>query len=384
MLAESSTKAAKEIEYVLVDAAGGDSGKTKYTNLEPYALKNNFDSSLDLGKAILDKISSKLTLDGTARMSVSADVSDKWLGSNKTPKTDIIIAKNKISLKKGASQIMSGGPDESLSTFHTALEAIGGTGKFSKDLLRLASEVETGIMRLMPSHVGTQKGGADIQKKGGTVYKNTKMKTGPIANVKAGSFDKDTVLKEGDALNLKLKKQFADLFAGNLEFKKEFVFEAMTGKVKFGGNEGTADSFLVVDYDGSAEYNVVKNSKAPYVTKILSKVNPDVKFKSTAVTTTKNKITTKTGHYRFWSTVGLMYTAAVKANNEAYDLVHSGEVEYLSEGFFDAIKRAWNKFKSFVKNLVKKVQKWIKQSANNMMEFLELKPDIKFNNEIVW
>ncbi len=221
MLAESSTKAAKEIEYVLVDAAGGDSGKTKYTNLEPYALKNNFDSSLDLGKAILDKISSKLTLDGTARMSVSADVSDKWLGSNKTPKTDIIIAKNKISLKKGASQIMSGGPDESLSTFHTALEAIGGTGKFSKDLLRLASEVETGIMRLMPSHVGTQKGGADIQKKGGTVYKNTKMKTGPIANVKAGSFDKDTVLKEGDALNLKLKKQFAEKFAGNLEFKKE-------------------------------------------------------------------------------------------------------------------------------------------------------------------
>jgi len=68
----------------------------------------------------------------------------------------------------------------------------------------------------------------------------------------------------------------------------------------------------------------------------------------------------------------------------AYDLVNSGELEYLSEGFFDAIKRAWNKFKTFVKNLIEKVQKWIKQSANNMMEFLELKPDIKFNNEIVW
>ena len=210
------------------------------------------------------------------------------------------------------------------------------------------------------------------------------MKTGPIADVEAGSFDKDTFLKEGDTLNLKLKKQFADLFAGNQEFKKEFVFEAMTGKVKFDGNEGTADWFLVVDFDGSAEYHEVKNSKAPYVTKILSKVKPDVKFKSTAV---KKKIggkDTKTGYYRFWSTVGLMYTAAVKANNEAYDLVNSGELEYLSEGFFDAIKRAWNKFKTFIKNLVKKVQKWIKQSANNMMEFLELKADITFNNEIVW
>ena len=210
------------------------------------------------------------------------------------------------------------------------------------------------------------------------------MKTGPIADVEAGSFDKDTFLKEGDTLNLKLKKQFADLFAGNQEFKKEFVFEAMTGKVKFDGNEGTADWFLVVDFDGSAEYHEVKNSKAPYVTKILSKVKPDVKFKSTAVTKTKKGIKSKTGYYRFWSTVGLVYSAAVKANNEAYDLVNSGELEYLSEGFFDAIKRAWNKFKTFIKNLVKKVQKWIKQSANNMMEFLELKPDITFNNEIVW
>jgi len=377
-LAESSTKAAKEMEYVLVDAAGGDSGKTKYTNLKK-AIKGK--DPLELGKEILTKVD-LLGKGGITRMSVSADVSDKWFGTNKTPKTDIWIAGNKISLKKGASQIMSGGPDESLSTFHAALEAIG--GNFDKDLLRLASDVETGIMRLMPSHVGTQKGGADIQKKGGTVFKNTKMKTGPIADVEAGSFDKDTFLKEGDTLNLKLKKQFADLFAGNQEFKKEFVFEAMTGKVKFDGNEGTADWFLVVDFDGSAEYHEVKNSKAPYVTKILSKVKPDVKFKSTAVTKTKKGIKSKTGYYRFWSTVGLVYSAAVKANNEAYDLVNSGELEYLSEGFFDAIKRAWNKFKTFVKNLIEKVQKWIKQSANNMMEFLELKPDIKFNNEIVW
>ena len=33
MLAEGSTEAAKEMEYVLVDAAGGDSGKTAYPNL---------------------------------------------------------------------------------------------------------------------------------------------------------------------------------------------------------------------------------------------------------------------------------------------------------------------------------------------------------------
>ena len=388
-LAESSTKAAKEMEYVLVDAAGGDSGNTEYTNLKPYAIKNNFDSPLDLGKTILDKVSSKLTLDGTARMSVSADVSDKWFGTNKTPKTDIWIAGNKISLKKGASQIMSGGPDESISTFHAALKAIG--GNFDKDLLLLANDVETGIKKLLPSYKSEQMGGIDMQKYGGTVFQNTKMKTGPIATTTKikgskgyGKLDKDKILRTANSLNKTLTKQFTELFTGNQKFKKEFVFEAMTGKVKFGGNEGTADYFLVVDFDGSAEYHEVKNSKAPYVTKILSKVKPDVKFKSTAVTKTKKGIKSKTGYYRFWSTVGLVYSAAVKANNEAYDLVNSGELEYLSEGFFDAIKRAWNKFKTFVKNLIEKVQKWIKQSANNMMEFLELKPDIKFNNEIVW
>jgi hypothetical protein len=369
------------MEYVLVDAAGGDSGKTKYTNLEPYALKNKFDSSLDLGKSILDKVK-LLGKDGENKMSSSADVSNKWLGTNKTPKTDIWIAGKKISLKKGASQIMSGGPAETHSTFIAAIEVMG--GKLDKDLFKLASEVESGIRKLMPSHVGTQKGGVDIQKKGGKIFQNTKKQTDLIAKVAAGSFNKDTLLKDADAFNHKLKKQFADLFARNEEFKKEFVFEAMTGTVKFGGNEGTADYFLVVDFDGSAEYHKVKNSKAPYVTKILSKVKPDVKFKSTAVKKKIDGKDTKTGHYRFWSTVGLMYTAAVEANNEAYDLVNSGELEYLSEGFFDAIKRAWNKFKTFVKNLIEKVQKWIKQSANNMMEFLELKPDIKFNNEIVW
>ena len=49
-LLEGSTEAAKEMEFVLVDAAGGSSGKKAYKNLEPYATKNGFDTSLDLGK----------------------------------------------------------------------------------------------------------------------------------------------------------------------------------------------------------------------------------------------------------------------------------------------------------------------------------------------
>ena len=49
----------------------------------------------------------------------------------------------------------------------------------------------------------------------------------------------------------------------------EFVFEAMTGKVKFKDNDGTATHFLVVDFDGSADYHKVSKSTDPYVKKIL-------------------------------------------------------------------------------------------------------------------
>ena len=199
----------------------------------------------------------------------------------------------------------------------------------------------------------------------------------------------------------------------------------MTGTVKFGGNEGTANSFLVANYKGTGTHHPVEDSKNSYVTSILSKVKPDVKFKSTAekpkdVKTGKE---TKTGFYRFWSVVGLGYNATEKAQkkatpennsviydsellndsydllsvvnlgydmalkateemNEAYDLYNSGEL--LTEGFFDKLKKIWNKFKTWLANLLKKVKEWVSSSVENMMNFLGLKPDIKFNNEIIW
>jgi hypothetical protein len=235
-------------------------------------------------------------------------------------------------------------------------------------------------MDLMPSYVGTQKGGIDTQKFGGTVYQNTRKKTGKIADVKAGTINKDKILVDADKLNKRLTKSFENLFT-NPEFKKEFTFEAMTGKVKFGGNEGTATHFLVVDFDGSANFHQVTSSSDAYVSTIMPRVKPNVKFKSTAVKTVKDG---KTGHYRFWSTVGLMYNAAVKTQNEVYDMMNSGELEYLSEGFFDFIAKAWKKFKSFVSNLIKKVTNWIKKSLNNVIEYFQFEPNIRFKNNIRW
>lgn len=382
LLVEGSTEAAKEMEFVLVDAAGGNSGKKQYKNLEPYAIKGGFDTSLDLGKKIIQNIglSGKggyMAPTGTITSKKWSNGDPQWMGGNKTPKTDIVLGDKKVSLKKGSSQLMSGGPAESLSTYRVAIE---NTENFNLD--GLAKEIEEGIKNLLPSTVSDFMGGADLQKTGGTVYQDTKRQRGKIADVAPGTFDKNTVLKNADNHNLKLKKQFAQMFSNNIEFKKNFVFEAMTGKVKFDNGIGAADWFLVVDFDGSSEFHQVTSAQDSYVGTILAKVKPDVKFKSTAVKKKIDGKDTKTGFYRFWSVVGLGYTAAVKNVKEAYEQYENGQLLY--EGFFDKVKKIYSKFISFLSNLFNKVKEFVTSSVKNMQDFLGLEPVVKFKNKVAW
>jgi len=361
-LYEGSTEAAKEMEFLLVHVAKGriPPAKKKFKNLKPYAVKNGFKTPEELGKQILKNAG----LSGTSASMVDNQPVNKptWKGDNTTPKTDIIIDRQKISLKKGSSQLMSGGPAESGSTFAVAASKTKG---MQQQLNALAKECEEGIENLMPSTVGTQLGGKDDQ-------------------VSAGTFDKDEILKAADNFNLELKDKFRALFKNNVPFAKEFVFEAMTGKVKFNDNDGTATHFLVVDFDGSAEYHQVKKSSDSYVTKVLPKVNPDVKFKSTSIKKKIDGIETKTGYYRFWSVVGLGYKAAISQTEELMRDVENGNMVYMSEGFLDKLKSIYSKVKEVVTKAFTAIKDWLVSSALNFAEFLGLTPDIKFNNTVRW
>ena len=361
-LAEGSTEAAKEMEYLLVHVSRGriPAAKKKFTNLKPYAIKNGFKTPEDLGKQILKNAG----LSGTSGSMVDNQAVNKptWKGDNTTPKTDIIIDRKKISLKKGSSQLMSGGPAESGSTFEAAASKVRG---MQKQLDALAKECEEGIENLMPSTLGTEKGGADAQKA-------------------AGTFDKDKVLKAADDFNLQLKDKFRALFQSNVPFAKEFVFEAMTGKVKFNDNDGTATHFLVVDFDGSADFHQVKKSSDSYVAKILPKVNPDVKFKSTSQKKVLDGKETKTGYYRFWSVVGLGYKAAVAKTEELMNEVENGNMVYMSEGFLDKLQSIWTAVKKVVSDAFTAIKDWLVSSALNFAEFLGLELNISFKNEIKW
>jgi hypothetical protein len=393
LLSEGSTEAAKEMEFLLVDAGGGNSGKSGYKNLDAVVKKEKkFKSSMEMGKHILKKSKIKKGNTSNTRMSVSSSINSgtyedgtpMWQGGNKTPKTDIILSGNKISLKKGSSQLMSGGSAESLSTYEVAWR---NTPEFNKKLNKLADEVERGLEELMPSREGMFKGGVSTQKKGGTVYQDTKGQKGKIADVKAGSFDKDKILAAADKHNLVMKKKMDELFKGSIEFKKEFVFEAMTGKVKFEDGEGTATHFLVVDFDGSSDYHKVLQSSDKYVSSILSKVRPDVKFKTSAIKKKIDGKNQKTGHYKFWSTVGLMYNAAVKETNEACEMAEK-EYELMTEGYVDRVaqyfKNAWDKFKNWLSEMLIKVRQYITSSVKSLIEFLDLEPVINHKNVISW
>jgi len=383
LLTEGSTEAAKEAEFLLVHVAGGKlppkkkrllkPGKGFVGQITPFAKKNGFEDIKDkrtkkvissaaeqLGKKILQNAG----LSGSSGSMVDNQPVNKptWKGDNTTPKTDIIIDRKKISLKKGSSQLMTGGIDESMSTFEVAASKTPG---MKRQLDALAQECQDGINNLLPSTTGTQKGGKDDQ-------------------VASGVFKKDKVLSAADTFHNDLKDKFRALFDSNKAFAKEFVFEAMTGKTKFNDNDGTATHFLVVDFDGSADFHKVSKSTDAYVSKILPKVKPDVKFKTTSIKKVIDGKETKTGYYRFWSVVGLGYKAAITQTEELMREVENGNIQYLSEGFMDKLKAIYDKVKDVISKAFTAIKNFLVSSAANFAKFLDLEPEISFTNKISW
>ena len=92
----------------------------------------------------------------------------------------------------------------------------------------------------------------------------------------------------------------------------------------------------------------------------------------------------KTGKYRFWSVVGLGYKAAAEKTEELMNEVNSGELEYLSLGFFDRVKSIIKSVGDIIKNAFTQAIKYLMDKASNFAEFLGLQPQIRFNNTVKW
>ena len=154
----------------------------------------------------------------------------------------------------------------------------------------------------------------------------------------------------------------------------------MTGVQKFGRKGvGAAQYFLVTDWNGDSPSVHDAFKQKAYVKKIAGKVVPEARFKSGSQKKMdpRSGITKKTGYYSIFSAVGL----GLKNMQEE---IESIEGDLLTEAVLDKIKGAFKKFINYMKKMIQKVVEWIGDSWQRLVQFLDLEPEISFNNNPTW
>tara|TARA_Y100000593_G_C4276862_1_gene320562 strand:+ start:427 stop:1455 length:1029 start_codon:yes stop_codon:yes gene_type:complete len=264
---------------------------------------------------------------------------DKVPAMTKTPKTDITIGTHKISLKSGPSaQLMSGGKNESRATFYTALEKSGA----------VHNDIVSGLEDMVNSLAPSSKAATDL----GQAIKDAT----------------DQAVVKANKAHKVFKTDLESYFNSNTTFADEFAYEAMSGEVKFGGNNGTADWFLTTSWDGKNVHYIPTSDKS-YVSKVANKMKPSVRFKTSSV----KSMGVKTGEYRYWSVIGLI----VDKLDEAY-APYEGVV--LTEGIWAKIKGALAGVVTWVKNLFQKIKTYVSKSWKNLIDFLEIEPMVRVSS----
>ena len=315
------------IEYKLHEAEQGRSRGEAMEHAIVTALNGKEKPQKGIPKGAGSKVVKSLRLTGKAQVlgAEQIDVSELWSqywpggkvpASTKTPKTDIMIGRKKISLKTGgAAQLMSGGKNESIATFYAAVDQLG----IDPDDGGIYKKIEKAIMNLAPASVAAGALKAAIAK------------------------GKDQAVKKADAAHKVLMNDLNKLFASNPKFAFEFCYEAMSGDIKFGKNLGACTHFLTCDFSGDNAH-LVPVTNASYVNKVVKKTKVSVRFK-----TTSEKVGgAKTGRYKYWSAVGLV------TNKLDEEIQAAGEL--LTEGILSNII---SKVKAFAVNLWKKIGSYI-------------------------
>lgn len=292
-------------------------------------------------------ISGKAKVLGADTLNVTKEWSRFWDGAvpagTKTPKTDFIVGKSKISLKSGdAAQLMSGGKNESVATFYAALEK-----SQSNMQEQIVTKLKGMFEGLAPSSVAS-----------GELAKVIKQKS-------------DEVVNKANAAHKELMGELKTIFAKNEGFRDAFAYEAMSGEVKFGNNDGTCTHFLVTNFDGSDNALHPVNDSA-YVTKIANQMKVTVRFKTTSVKKKVGGKETKTGEYRYWSVIGLII-------DKMHEDIAQMDGNMLTEG---AIIDFFRKIKDKIVNFFMEAIQYIRKGIKNLFDFLEVTPDVSFNNKI--
>lgn len=342
-LNEAARSRGEEMEHVIIAAF---EGKSRSPVGIPISVGNKIrDSLTQIG------VKGPAKSLGQENFPVTSEWAEIWApekvpGSTRTPKTDIVLGRDRVSVKMGASQLMGGGVNESLATFYAAANKIRGAKR------KMLDEIETQISNLAPASVTG----------------------GPLAGeIKKG---KDKVVMAANAAHKVLQTLMRETFEANPNFANYFVHEAMSGDVKFGTKSlARANKVLSVDDKGNKVnyYNIDNNS---FVANVASQANVTVRFK----TTSEKHGGEKTGRYRFWSVVALI----VNKMDEEFSAFEN-ELPYLSESKVkDILVGIYDKLKGFVSKIWEGIKSFLDRGIKYILEFLGMEPVVSHNNIVTF
>lgn len=240
--------------------------------------------------------------------------------SSSPPKTDFIIEDTKISLKKsGKSQLVSGQKGETKAAFYAVAE------KQKIDISPIVIELEEFfnhmISGIAPSTVG-----------------KTKKMSGKIAET----------IKEAEKKHKEIKKFLSNILEKDASLKNSIVQELASGDIKFGGGKETADYILT--FSPNRWYDIQNKN---HISEIASKIRLNVGWKSGSIKTGKYK-----GKYKFYSTVRFLVRESMELQRN------------------DLNEDIINKIKEWIKTQWMKIKRYITQSLDNLLDFLDIEPEI--------
>lgn len=212
------------------------------------------DQGMKLGQEFIKKIKvSSLEQLGASTLPTNKE----WKGRNKTPKTDLVGGKKRISLKKyGGSQLLSAGKDEAISTVEAAMKMYSVNSSGKKKINSLLTNLEKKMIML------TEKGTVE------SIDKLADKKTlTPKDQERIGE------LSKGRKFANQLTKEMEELFNSDPLMKDYFCWEAASGQTKFEPSP-TGISNVMVTFRETGSISDVLPLKTPEIEgRILSKGN---------------------------------------------------------------------------------------------------------------
>ena len=264
-------------------------------------------------------------------------------GATLTPKTDMMVSKANISLKKyGGSQLMSGGKAETLATLGFAYDNAPDSIK-SKSFDDAWKQLNTSIVddyvrfKLPP---------------GGQVGAISKGQMSAPREIKR-------IIKDSMSNNRAMTKAITDIFKDEL-IKKEVVREAMSGREKFADKKAAATHMMKFDPSGQSEYIAIDDK---LVSKYTNATNFNISFK-----------TSGTGGQAWTALKGIYKEEMVNLDDIIAESIDETDKEFLEEGLFSkAVKTVKNWIIRLLKKVWDKIKKFLMKSLDIALDLIGVK-----------